>query len=180
MAGSKRGSVVWRYQSANWSLLVGWTARLMAARSRYWPRRGVQGRHPLQTSDALGAAATQRGAAAQAAVVELDKQAGLSHGASSCPGRSRAASRRRRCAGVGPREAARNGVPGAVRAGRRGRRPAGGDRWRNARAVHRHGAERPGRSGGQRGDREGVAAGCGAGRASLAVLIHRRVLSEGG
>jgi transposase len=40
----------------------------------------VQGRHPLQTSDALGAAASQLGPDAQAAVVELNKQAGLSHG----------------------------------------------------------------------------------------------------
>lgn len=42
--------------------------------------RRVQGRHPLQTSDALGAAAAQLGPDAQAAVVELNKQAGLSHG----------------------------------------------------------------------------------------------------
>jgi transposase len=42
--------------------------------------RRVQGRHPFQTSDALGAAAAQLGADAQAAVVELNKQAGLSHG----------------------------------------------------------------------------------------------------
>ena len=42
--------------------------------------RRVQGRHPLQTSDALGAAAAQLGADAQAAVVELNKQGGLSHG----------------------------------------------------------------------------------------------------
>lgn len=42
--------------------------------------RRVQGRHPLQTSDALGAAASQLGPDAQAAVVELNKQAGLSHG----------------------------------------------------------------------------------------------------
>lgn len=40
----------------------------------------VQGRHPLQTSDALGAAAAQLGPDAQAAVVELNKQVGLSHG----------------------------------------------------------------------------------------------------
>ena len=52
------------------------------------------------------------------------------------------------------------------------------DRLRDARAVHRHGAERPGRSVGQRGDREGVAAGFGAGPASMAVMTHRRVLSE--
>src|SRR5262249_12727558 len=39
-----------------------------------------QGRHPLQTSDALGAAAAQLGPDAQAAVVELNKQGGLSHG----------------------------------------------------------------------------------------------------
>ena len=42
--------------------------------------RRVQGRHPLQTSEALGAAAAQLGPDAQAAVVELNKQAGLSHG----------------------------------------------------------------------------------------------------
>ena len=42
--------------------------------------RRVQGRHPLQTSDALGAAASQLGPDAQAAVVELNKNAGLSHG----------------------------------------------------------------------------------------------------
>src|SRR5215475_6650718 len=43
-------------------------------------RLRVQGRHPLQTSDALGAAAAQLGPDAQAAVVELNKHAGLSHG----------------------------------------------------------------------------------------------------
>jgi transposase len=43
-------------------------------------RRRFQGRHPLQTSDALGAAAAQLGPDAQAAIVELNKQAGLSHG----------------------------------------------------------------------------------------------------
>src|SRR6516164_5017283 len=43
-------------------------------------RRRVQGRHPLQTSDALGAAASQLGPDVQAAVVELNKQGGLSHG----------------------------------------------------------------------------------------------------
>ncbi len=40
----------------------------------------VQGRHPLQTSDALGAAAAQVGPDAQAAVVALNKTFGLSHG----------------------------------------------------------------------------------------------------
>ena len=40
----------------------------------------VQGRHPLQTSDATGAAASQVGPDAQAAVVYLNKHAGLSHG----------------------------------------------------------------------------------------------------
>lgn len=40
----------------------------------------IQGRHALQTSNALGAAAAQLGPDAQAAVVELNKQAGLSHG----------------------------------------------------------------------------------------------------
>lgn len=42
--------------------------------------RRVQGRHPLQTSAALGAAASQLGPDAQAAVVDLNKHAGLSHG----------------------------------------------------------------------------------------------------
>jgi transposase len=42
--------------------------------------RRVQGRHALQTSDALGAAASQLGPDAQAAVVELNKQGGMSHG----------------------------------------------------------------------------------------------------
>ena len=42
--------------------------------------RRVQGRHALQTSGAVGAAASQVGPAAQAAVVLLNKQAGLSHG----------------------------------------------------------------------------------------------------
>jgi transposase len=40
----------------------------------------VQGRHALQTSDALGAAASQIGPVAQAAAVHLNKVAGLSHG----------------------------------------------------------------------------------------------------
>jgi transposase len=39
-----------------------------------------RGRHPLQTSDAVGAAASQLGPDAQAAVVYLHKHAGLSHG----------------------------------------------------------------------------------------------------
>ena len=39
-----------------------------------------RGRHPLQTSDATGAAASQVGPDAQAAVVYLNKRAGLSHG----------------------------------------------------------------------------------------------------
>jgi transposase len=42
--------------------------------------RRVQGRHPLQTSDALGAAASQIGPDAQALAVQLNKEAGLSHG----------------------------------------------------------------------------------------------------
>jgi transposase len=42
--------------------------------------RAVRGRHPLQTSDALGAAASQVGPDAQAAVVLLNKDLGLSHG----------------------------------------------------------------------------------------------------
>jgi transposase len=40
----------------------------------------LQGRHPLQTSDAVGAAAAQLGPDLQAALVILNKQAGLSHG----------------------------------------------------------------------------------------------------
>jgi transposase len=40
----------------------------------------VQGRHPLQTSDALGAAASQIGPEAQSAIVMLNKELGLSHG----------------------------------------------------------------------------------------------------
>jgi transposase len=40
----------------------------------------VQGRHPLQTSAALGAAASQLGPDGQAAIATLNKQAGLSHG----------------------------------------------------------------------------------------------------
>jgi transposase len=40
----------------------------------------VQGRHPLQTSEALGAAASQLGPDAQAALVEWNKHLGLSHG----------------------------------------------------------------------------------------------------
>jgi transposase len=40
----------------------------------------VQGRHPVQTSDATGAAASQLGPDAQAAIVHLNKDAGLSHG----------------------------------------------------------------------------------------------------
>jgi transposase InsO family protein len=42
--------------------------------------RRVQGRHPLQTSDALGAAAAQLGAHAVAFAVVLNKQLGLSFG----------------------------------------------------------------------------------------------------
>jgi transposase len=42
--------------------------------------RRVQGRHRLQTSDALGAASSQLGPDAQAAIVELNKHLGLSHG----------------------------------------------------------------------------------------------------
>jgi len=42
--------------------------------------RRTQGRHPLQTSDALGAAASQIGPDAQAAVALLHTRAGLSHG----------------------------------------------------------------------------------------------------
>ena len=42
--------------------------------------RRTQGRHPLQTSDALGAAASQIGPDAQAAATLLHTQMGLSHG----------------------------------------------------------------------------------------------------
>jgi transposase len=42
--------------------------------------RRIQPRHPLQTSDALGAAASQLGPDAQAAITHLNKIAGLSHG----------------------------------------------------------------------------------------------------
>jgi transposase len=42
--------------------------------------RRVHGRHPLQTSDAVGAAASQLGSDAQAALVHLNKEGGLSHG----------------------------------------------------------------------------------------------------
>lgn len=40
----------------------------------------LQGRHPLQTSDALGCCASQLGPDAQAAIAYLNKDAGLSHG----------------------------------------------------------------------------------------------------
>jgi transposase len=40
----------------------------------------VRGRHPLQTSDATGAAQSQLGGDAQAAIVYLNKRAGMSHG----------------------------------------------------------------------------------------------------
>jgi transposase len=40
----------------------------------------VRGRHPLQTSDATGAARSQLGGDAQAAIVYLNKHAGMSHG----------------------------------------------------------------------------------------------------
>lgn len=48
-------------------------------RCRHCQRR-VQGRHPLQTSDALGAAASQLGSEAHAAFVALNKGLGLAHG----------------------------------------------------------------------------------------------------
>ena len=43
-------------------------------------QKRVQGRHQLQTSDALGAAKSQMGAHAQALVTRLNKHYGLSHG----------------------------------------------------------------------------------------------------
>ena len=42
--------------------------------------RCLQGRHPLQTSNALGAAGVQLGPQAVALMVQLNKQLGLSHG----------------------------------------------------------------------------------------------------
>ena len=45
-----------------------------------WCGTRIQGRHSLQTSDALGAAAAQLGPQAQSAIVWLNKRAGLSHG----------------------------------------------------------------------------------------------------
>lgn len=42
--------------------------------------KSMRGRHPLQTSDATGAACSQLGANAQAAIVYLNKHAGVSHG----------------------------------------------------------------------------------------------------
>ena len=42
--------------------------------------RRLQGRHPLQTSNALGAAGVQLGPQAVALMVQLNKQLGLSHG----------------------------------------------------------------------------------------------------
>lgn len=44
----------------------------------------VRGRHPLQTSDATGAAQSQLGPDAQAAVVDLNKRAGMSFGKIAC------------------------------------------------------------------------------------------------
>jgi transposase len=43
-------------------------------------RKKIRGRHPLQTSDASGAARSQLGGDAQAAIVYLNKHAGMSHG----------------------------------------------------------------------------------------------------
>src|SRR2546421_5427556 len=90
----------------------------------------VQGRHALQTSDALGAAASQIGPAAQAAAVLLNKEAGLSHGKGAAVFRAlfgmalcRGASAR-----IGPRAAARPGPEyRAVLAGPRAAGPAAGD-----------------------------------------------------
>lgn len=53
--------------------------RIHIGRCRSCSRR-VQGRHPLQTSDALGAAAAQLGPQAIAFAVVLNKQLGLSYG----------------------------------------------------------------------------------------------------
>ena len=43
-----------------------------------------RGRHPFQTSDATGAAQSQLGADAQAAIVDLNKRAGMSYGKIAC------------------------------------------------------------------------------------------------
>lgn len=43
-------------------------------------RRRVRGRHPLQTSDATGAAGSQLGPNAQASIVYLNKRSGMSYG----------------------------------------------------------------------------------------------------
>jgi transposase len=71
----------------------------------------VQGRHPLQTSDALGAAASQIGPDAQAAVATLNKTFGLSHGKVSAVLQSLFGIRLTRGASVGivPRAARRLG-----------------------------------------------------------------------
>ena len=53
--------------------------RVVVGQCRHCHRR-VQGRHPLQTSDALGAAAVQLGPQAVALAVVLNKQCGLSFG----------------------------------------------------------------------------------------------------
>jgi AcrR family transcriptional regulator len=70
-----------------------------------------------------------------------------------------------------------NCITGAVRAGRAGWRPAGRVRLRDTRAVRRHGRERLGGAGGQRGDGEGVAARFGDGNASMALLAHSNIRS---
>ena len=53
--------------------------RVHVGHCRHCGRR-LQGRHPLQTSDALGAANTQLGPQAVSLIVLLNKQLGLSHG----------------------------------------------------------------------------------------------------
>jgi len=53
--------------------------RIHVGRCRHCGRR-VQGRHPRQTSDAVGGAASQLGARAVALATELNKGLGLSHG----------------------------------------------------------------------------------------------------
>ena len=99
-------------------------------------------------------------------------------GTSLCPGHSRAARRRRRCGRelVQLRQAIVKALRNRFqRTVHDGDLPAGTNCARSA--VHRHDSERPGSSGGQRGDREGVAAGCGAGDPSMAALTHRHVLT---
>ena len=75
-------------------------------------RRRVQGRHPLQTSDALGAAAVQLGPQAVAFAVLLNKRFGLPYGKIAALLRDRFGLTRH-ARRAGPRGASR-GAPGAA------------------------------------------------------------------